>query len=224
MIANQQGTTVWTWDQQEPFGSTPPNDNPSGLGAFEFPLRFPGQYFDRETNLSYNYRRDYDSSIGRYVESDPIGLKGGLLTYGYANHNPLTFADPRGLKPYVFRITVGGGVQLAPIPIVGRVVNLSVTDALKGETCNYTVACIGVGGGLFEEATFGSHPVTWDDGKECSDCRKHEGTGLAGLAVIPGFNITNWFDVPNGPRLDLSGFAPDIGLGGGTFFCRYFLR
>ncbi len=194
-----------------------PNNNPSGAGAFDFPLRFPGQYFDRETNLAYNLRRDYDSVLGRYIESDPIGLRGGLLTYGYANHNPLTFVDPRGLKPYVFRITVGGGVGLLPflpIPIVGRVVNLSVTDSLTGETCNYTVACIGVGAGLFDETTLGSHPVTWDDGKECSNCRTHEGTGLAGLAVIPGFNITNWFDVPNGPRLDFSGFGADIALGG----------
>ena len=83
MIANQQGTTVWKWDQQEPFGSTPPNDNPSGLGAFDFPLRFPGQYYDRETNIAYNWRRDYDASIGRYVESDPIGLHGGINTYAY---------------------------------------------------------------------------------------------------------------------------------------------
>lgn len=81
MIANQQGATVWKWDQTEPFGATPPNDNPSGLGAFDFPLRFPGQYFDRETNLAYNWMRNYDASIGRYVESDPIGLRAGLNTY-----------------------------------------------------------------------------------------------------------------------------------------------
>jgi RHS repeat-associated protein len=57
-----------------------PDENPSALGAFEFPLRFPGQYADKETNLYYNYFRDYDSLIGRYVESDPIGIGGGLNT------------------------------------------------------------------------------------------------------------------------------------------------
>ena len=47
---------MWRWDQQEPFGATPPNDDPDGDGVkFDFPLRFPGQYFDRETfTLSVN--------------------------------------------------------------------------------------------------------------------------------------------------------------------------
>ena len=96
MIANSTGTTVWRWDQGEPFGNDVPNDNPSGAGAFDFPLRFPGQYFDRETNLAYNYFRDYDPAIGRYAQSDPIGLIGGLNTYSYIRGNPISLTDPRG--------------------------------------------------------------------------------------------------------------------------------
>jgi len=88
---------VWRWDQGEPFGNDVPNNNPSGAGAFEFNLRFPGQYFDRETNLAYNWRRDYDPSLGRYVESDPIGLRGGLNTYLYVTADPLGSSDPEGL-------------------------------------------------------------------------------------------------------------------------------
>ena len=59
-------------------------------------LRFPGQYFDKETNLHYNYFRDYDPAIGCYIQSDPIGLAGGINTYLYAT-DPLTQTDPMGL-------------------------------------------------------------------------------------------------------------------------------
>jgi RHS repeat-associated protein len=88
---------VWRWDQAEPFGNNVPDENPSGLGAFEFPMRLPGQYFDKETNLHYNYFRDYDPVLGRYVESDPIGLRAGLNTFSYAWGSPLLYMDPLGL-------------------------------------------------------------------------------------------------------------------------------
>ncbi|MDM1022278.1 RHS repeat-associated core domain-containing protein [Acinetobacter sp. VNK23] len=78
----------WEGDQ---FGDVLPTGN------LTFPIRHAGQYYDSETGIFYNYFRDYDPITGRYVESDPIGLDGGLNTYGYVGGNPLHLIDPLGL-------------------------------------------------------------------------------------------------------------------------------
>ena len=59
-------------------------------------LRFPGQYWDADTQLHQNYFRDYSPSLGRYVQSDPIGLKGGVNLWAYSNQSSLSFADWSG--------------------------------------------------------------------------------------------------------------------------------
>lgn len=102
---------VWRWDS-DPFGSnatanSAPNENPLGttqvMGTAALPYlfkmnhRFPGQLSDEETGKHYNYFRDYDPGIGRYVESDPIGLRAGVSTFGYVHQSPNRFADRFGL-------------------------------------------------------------------------------------------------------------------------------
>ena len=86
----------WTWDS-DAFGTNLPNENPAALGTFKYNLRFPGQVFDGAAGLHQNYFRDYDPAIGRYVESDSIGLAAGVNTYSYVGNNPLSWTDPAGL-------------------------------------------------------------------------------------------------------------------------------
>lgn len=86
------GNGLVVWDAvYEPFGETTLETE---LVAYH--LRFPGQYFDAETGLHYNYFRNYDPDTGRYIESDPIGLDGSLNTYAYVLGNPVRFTDPTG--------------------------------------------------------------------------------------------------------------------------------
>ncbi|MEM7765840.1 MAG: RHS repeat-associated core domain-containing protein, partial [Pseudomonadota bacterium] len=77
----------------KPFGDA--SISPS---AVTLNVRYPGQYFDSESGLHYNYFRYYEPESGRYVTSDPIGLAGGLNTYAYAGGNPVSWVDPFGLE------------------------------------------------------------------------------------------------------------------------------
>jgi RHS repeat-associated protein len=97
LITNQVGQAVWRYDNNDPFGGNVPDENPSSLGAFEFPLRDEGTYFDKETNLLYNWYRYRDLASGRFIQADPLGLAGGDLSlYVLRRNNPLSFTDPTG--------------------------------------------------------------------------------------------------------------------------------
>ena len=81
------------------FGDQAPANDPDGDGvAFDLALRFPGQQATDASGLFYNYQREYEPEVGRYSQSDPIGLDGGVSTYSYVGGSPALFADPIGLQ------------------------------------------------------------------------------------------------------------------------------
>ena len=93
IVTNNAKSVVWR-SSNLAFGHTATLDAIGGLN-----VGFPGQYFDSESGLWHNRFRDYDSSTGRYIQSDPIGLAGGLNTYAYVRGNPISLIDPLGLAP-----------------------------------------------------------------------------------------------------------------------------
>jgi len=109
VATNEANAVVWrNLPTTEPFGTALPEEDPDGDGrATVIHLRFPGQYFDRETMLHYNYFRDYDPLVGRYTQSDPIGLAGGINTYSYVAGNPISKIDPLGLTAIAFDPSTG---------------------------------------------------------------------------------------------------------------------
>ena len=98
-LPKQGNPAIWRWSLQDSaFGEHAPEQDPDGDGdPFTFNLRYPGQYFDAESGLHYNYFRDYESNTGRYAQPDPSGLSDGPSIYAYAGSSPLKFTDPTGL-------------------------------------------------------------------------------------------------------------------------------
>jgi RHS repeat-associated protein len=120
-ITNPSRTLVW--DQIiKPFGeiySTPTSTTPTNW-------RFPGQYANANNSLSHNNARDYDSSGPFYIESDPMGLAGGLNPIVYAGQNPTQAIDPYGLWSITlqFYAGLGGGVTFGKDPLTGQFFDL----------------------------------------------------------------------------------------------------
>ena len=110
------------------------------------PQRFPGQQYDPYTALHYNYFRDYDPATGRYVEADPIGLKGGVNVYAYALGNPVKYTDPKG--EFVPLLIFGGALLGAgsDLAIQAGFNWLEGNDILDPDCYDWTQ--VGLSGGL----------------------------------------------------------------------------
>jgi len=109
LAKNDAGIIQWRWDS-DGYGASTPSQDPDGDGKYtSINLRFPGQYYDLESGLHYNWNRYYSPRLGRYLSPDPIGIEGGSNAYAYVDGNPLRYSDPNGLQV----------IPLPPIPVPG---------------------------------------------------------------------------------------------------------
>lgn len=165
LVTDAAGAAVWRWGGG-PFGDGPAEADPDGDGAaFEYNLRFPGQYYDAETGLHYNMARYYDPSIGRYLESDPVGLEGGINTYAYAENNPVNRIDPTGLtsiaacaNPANAAACAEAGITLPkPLPVP---INTDQAVSVPPEKCPEPCPpCKTVSGKIVSVGTVGYRPL-----------------------------------------------------------------
>ncbi|EAR11071.1 RHS repeat-associated core domain-containing protein [Reinekea blandensis] len=139
LLTDSLGNVVWQ-QHTTPFGEVHETLG-NGLGYLQ---SFPGQWRDSESGLSYNYYRDYDPSLGRYIQSDPIGLGGGLNTYAYVGGNPISRIDPLGLdyEDMVAALPALGGMALADTPAPGPAdavagVSLAILLMIPGDSTGY---------------------------------------------------------------------------------------
>jgi len=202
-IYDDQAVRVWS-AQAKPFGMA----SASAIGGqdFEFNLRVSYQYFDSESLLHYNYYRTYDPSTGRYVESDPIGLAGGLNTYGYVGGNPLSFFDPLGLRPYIIVQTTGTG---GAVFLSGEAGMIFLIDPCTFDVHNFSYKPGGVGVGFGGAVTLEIGAVDLDSPRDI------EGWGLAAGAFATAIHgLTGQYSGP----ADLSGdyLAAGGGYAGGA--------
>jgi RHS repeat-associated protein len=106
IISDSTQSVAWS-RTQTPFG-----EDFSQTGTNTSLLRMPGQYYDAEAGTDYNAMRNYDPASGRYLQTDPSGLNGGINTFGYVSGNPVNAVDPLGLETCI----AGGYCDPHPAP------------------------------------------------------------------------------------------------------------
>ncbi|HEJ2585239.1 TPA: RHS repeat protein, partial [Pseudomonas aeruginosa] len=206
LATDASGQIAWQW-QSDAFG----RGEALSQGSTQVNLRFPGQYYDAESGLHYNYFRDYDPETGRYVESDPIGLEGGINTYGYVNANPINQTDWRGTVPdqiclaacitvgtvtggYVGTVVgglAGGAGGTLVLPIGG-----TISGGVAGASAGGAIGAIG--GGLAGNAAGNAFcPEDECDPPAGTQCYEYN-TGHKHKGMDPHYHIWQMNKSPNG--------------------------
>ncbi|MDP3871126.1 MAG: RHS repeat-associated core domain-containing protein, partial [Methyloversatilis sp.] len=195
------GTIVWRWES-DGYGTSAANEDPDGNGQpTTVNLRFPGQYYDEESGLHYNWHRYYVPRLGRYLSSDPIGLAGGINTYSYVEGNPLRFIDPLGLMGNNPRATTPGYSNLPSGPVANVSLGAGGAGAFgmvfssadsgvafdtKGHVCFYSNVCGGAGVNFPLSGTLAPIVVGVGGGELCSGSYDTKGVYWYGGAGLGG--------------------------------------
>ena len=205
-VSNNAQTPIWKANYQA-FGKTIIDEDVDNNGiTFSLSHRFPGQYYDEETGLNYNWHRFYNTETGRYISPDPIGLNGGINLYGYSSEDPFNRIDPDGLKDLTgarrrtaFWGTVkviGGGVSLfllatATAPVSGSVALLTVVGGYVAMIIGGTEVLIA---GTGSDSSFESNINALGQAETCLDPLKQVvilGTLATGSSCEDSFHYAN---------------------------------
>ncbi len=204
-MSDYTGTTVWDAGYT-PFGVASVNDDSDGDGLhLTSNLRLPGQYLDEETGLYQNWHRYYAPELGRYIQPDPIGFRGGTTNlYEYARNNPVKLTDPSGLW------TIGLGIGTSGTQ--GGATVATNTQIVVDSSGNLGIATTTCGGGASEVASaasgvagsVGNAPTIFDLQGQSLDVGL--GLGVPGAGPGGSASITFSKDRCDKPTTTVNGF------------------
>jgi RHS repeat-associated protein len=195
LIDPRRDVAVWRWSLMgEAFGDGSPAEDADQDGISQtFDLRFPGQRVDSSSGLSYNYFRDYEPRAGRYAQSDPIGLRGGSTTYGYAALSPISRFDPLGLVAWH---GYAHGAAFGDFGIAGAKYNFHlISECVNGKMAIVDINAHFFGSGFGSPITYTISNVALEDG--AADVNPSNLTGWAfmygaGLSVGGGASYSSF--------------------------------
>lgn len=216
VVTNDSRQTVWRANNYA-FSRTVTQDSIGGLN-----IGFPGQYYDAESGLWHNGFRDYDGRLGRYIQSDPIGLEGGLNTYAYVGGNPITHIDPLGLEDPNLSLYGSGVISQMPGRNTGRLPDygkLSVNYYVFNGSITYgRNGRVYVAGGLNRNYPHNVAASASLSGGWLNCPKKPSSKKLEGFLTGPGVSTAGAYDVVGGAITYSpgSGTSTEIGIGIGV--------